>query len=1647
MLADTTTYIDLLVRLRKDGIKLWEENGKLRYKAPQGVLKPADLEELKKHKLAIIKQLKVESKSVAVVANPDDRFAPFPLTDVQSAYLLGRNEVFDYGGVACHIYLELQYDKLVHKRVQEVWNKLISRHEMLRSTIDNNGYQCVMENTPELIVAFNDVSTKEEKEATAVLSEIREDMGHRVYDTSKWPLFGIGVTQTPENSILHFSMEFLIADWASIWLLLSEFEALYESIETPLPELTLSFRDYLIAERGMRETTAYVKDKQYWMDRIHSLPGAPDLPLSRTHKPSGKGRFTRRFIKLDTTIWSRIKEQSQQLGLTPTTIVMTAYAAVIERWSRNNKFCLNLTVLNRLPLHEEVNSIVGDFTSVSLLEVNWSDKQSFIDRAKTLNNQLFDDLDHRLFSGVEVMREITRQYGRDSALMPFVFTSAIGLTNSSEANKKKGKLGEFGISQTPQVFIDCQAMDTQDGLHINWDIREDVFPDQMADDMFKAFELLLQNLVIDDTTWQNDSVVGLPDWQQKERHLINATDAPLPTHVLHEQIIEQINTTPDAIAVVDTKGQTTYKEIGQKASAVADALDKLGCKPQDKVAISMHKGANQVIAVLATLSSAGVYVPIDVFQPEERIHTMLKHADIRFVITDTNNTTHWPDHIQVIVVDQVTPKTEITLKTDADPNLPAYVIYTSGSTGQPKGVVINHIAAVNTIIDINKRFSVNDKDRVLALAQLGFDLSVFDIFGLLSVGGAIIYPDQERQTDPSHWVELLQKHEITIWNTVPALMQMLNTYLATETTIKIPAFRLALLSGDWIPLTLPDILAKQLPQVQLISLGGATEASIWSIHHVYKGLESDWSSIPYGRPLANQGFRVLDSEYRDCPVWAIGELYITGDGLADGYLNEVELTEKSFFKHPLDGQRLYRTGDLGRYTPGGEIEFLGREDNQVKIRGHRIELGEIESALLKHSLVNAVGVVVDGSVEEKALLGVIELNQKDKVALEQDQEKAQRILKDIEVDIKNSKALEVDAYIGVTLNTIHENHTGKQPLRVLQLGDTEKEQVDTIIEQLQDKSIEYVYTHTDKAIISELSSSYKEYENICFGVFDSKIDYRTQGLEPNEFDVVITTKKLEKEEEIIAIKEVCRPSGWLLHNSTENIRSTIHTETKLEILENQLYITQFKQNQSYVSTSELSGFLMKLVPEYMIPSHLQIVDALPITRNGKVDRKTIAKWRPQVVMGGTQFGSSDSVMDELETKLSQQLATALNISGIGRSQNFYDLGADSLIMAQVAGKLRDGLAKEETPVHIPYDAILRQMLNYPTIAALSEFIREKSKNLDQETTASNPENGITSSNSNGVLTPYGESKNGPLRVVFHAGVGTMNYLLQLLDELMKQDLGPIMAITVKDTEVYCNLEASELIELIAEDYAERLIETGHKKMQLIGYCMGGQIAVEVARRLIERDIEVVDLVLVDSHPVNIDVKDDLVIESLFVPNLGVSLEQAGFGAVDYMDMARAFMQIIEKNNGVIPEGAPKEVSGDKGLEAVSTLFQKLSTYDLRTRFNAYVDAVYKETGDVMEVEMAEGLYKMYRQSYIASYITPLPYIGDIRFLNATGQSEFLPGTAQKTIEYWREACLGEFTVMDIQGDHFTCIERPHLEYLIELITAPLLQDQKVMNEA
>lgn len=362
----------------------------------------------------------------------------------------------------------------------------------------------------------------------------------------------------------------------------------------------------------------------------------------------------------------------------------------------------------------------------------------------------------------------------------------------------------------------------------------------------------------------------------------------------------------------------------------------------------MEKGWEQIVAVLAIHLTGAGYIPIDAALPEERIRHILQASNAKAAIYQQEG----PDFLKTVPFCYAIDP----LANSPIPNQPpigkqktsdlAYVIFTSGSTGTPKGVMIEHQAAVNTIESICDKYAITSQDCAFAISSLSFDLSVFDLFGLLRQGGSIYIPTKEEVKDPSLWFKTLSTLPITVWNSAPALMQIFMDTVELQSTNKHLSLRLVMMSGDWIPVTLPQKI-RHYCSADIVSLGGATEASIWSNDFFIPINQTFETSIPYGKPLPNQTMKILDSHLVPRPIWTTGMIYIGGKGLSRGYLNDPEKTNLSFVWDPMTKERLYKTGDFGRLGSDGNIEFLGREDLQVKIQGYRIELEEIEAVSRK----------------------------------------------------------------------------------------------------------------------------------------------------------------------------------------------------------------------------------------------------------------------------------------------------------------------------------------------------------------------------------------------------------------------------------------------------------------------------------------------------------------------------------------------------------------------------------------------------------------------------------------------------------------------------------------------------------------------------
>ncbi|MCP5051083.1 MAG: amino acid adenylation domain-containing protein, partial [bacterium] len=416
----------------------------------------------------------------------------------------------------------------------------------------------------------------------------------------------------------------------------------------------------------------------------------------------------------------------------------------------------------------------------------------------------------------------------------------------------------------------------------------------------------------------------------------------------------------------------TYRQLNEKANQLARALNEKGVAGGDLVAVIMNRSIDMVMAVMAILKAGGAYVPLEPYLPDTRIQKILASLGVNILLTDdkeyhrVESMSESLEALETILCPGGKDREEISvysvdnLAPTSSPVDFAYIIFTSGSTGTPKGVVETHQPVVNVIEWVNRTFNVGQPDKLLFIASLGFDLSVYDIFGVLSSGACLRVVEAADIKDPERLLKIIIKEGITFWDSAPAALQQLVPFLDDAADCgECHAMRLIFLSGDWIPVALPDALKEAFSGVQVISLGGATEATIWSNFHPNLEVDPRWPSIPYGKPIQNAKYYILDQHVELCPIRVPGDLYIGGRCLSSGYLNDPLLTAGKFIDNPfVTGENLYKTGDMARWFSDGNMEFLGRKDHQVKVRGFRIELGEIESQLLNHEEVENAVVVV-----------------------------------------------------------------------------------------------------------------------------------------------------------------------------------------------------------------------------------------------------------------------------------------------------------------------------------------------------------------------------------------------------------------------------------------------------------------------------------------------------------------------------------------------------------------------------------------------------------------------------------------------------------------------------------------------------------------
>ncbi len=891
----------------------------------------------------------------------------FDLTPIQAAYLAGREPVFPLGGVATFYYTE--FDRIPQgdpsadiDRLEAAWNELVRRHGMLRAVM-SEGRQRILGSVPRYRIDVLDLRARADDEVASRLEEVRQERSHQLRPAETWPLFDLYAVLLPDGRTrLCCGFDVLVLDLKSWMQLLQEWGRLVAG-DTDLPALPHTFAD-LIESRAVDPELARRRrvDESYWRSR--ELPDGPALPWTRGFGEIREHRFARHTERLPAATWERLQERARRHGLSATGLLLATFGFTLQRWGADQAFSLNTTLFDRDDLafgsqDAGIAHVVGDFTSTALVAVDPVDPRTwsgFAGFAAAVNRTFWEAMEHRTVAGVSVRDVADRQVDPATGLPlpthPVVFTSGLGLADESYSSWLGTEV--YGVSQTPQVLLDHIVRMADGDLVIDWDHVVDVLPPGYLKGMAAAHTRLLTRLAEDTKAWTDPTLGWIPSYELEKPRVEGAFGGCGP--LLDDPWLAEAAKRGDAIALSGGGVSHSYGDLLRLTARNAEVLAGRGLGQGELIGVLADKSVAQVTAALSVLRAGAAYVPIEPGWPDARVAAVIAQAGIRHVLEakseEGQSDAAWRESVAVHPVDRAG-----ALQADPDEGAEpmrgtadelAYVIFTSGSTGKPKGVAIEHRAARTTLDDLDLRFPLGEQDCMLGLSAFSFDLSVHDIFSVLGSGGRLVLPDVAGQRDPGHWLDLMAEHRVTAWNTAPALLEMLVEYGEIDpdaTRRALADLRLVFLSADWVPVSLPDRLRRFAPQAEVISLGGATEASIWSICFPIGEVDRTWQSIPYGRALTGQSFHILDGEGRPCPVGADGELYIGGEGLAREYVGNPAETLARFVNNPVLGRRLYRTGDMGRWRPDGTIQFLGRVDRQVKIRGHRIELGEIDSTL------------------------------------------------------------------------------------------------------------------------------------------------------------------------------------------------------------------------------------------------------------------------------------------------------------------------------------------------------------------------------------------------------------------------------------------------------------------------------------------------------------------------------------------------------------------------------------------------------------------------------------------------------------------------------------------------------------------------------
>jgi amino acid adenylation domain-containing protein len=960
----TSNFLSYLSTL---DIRLWAEGDRLRYNAPEKVMTPELLAQLRERKAEILECLKktetVLLSRTRIQKTPDAEH--YPVSHAQQRLWL-LCQMGDDNNVAYNMPASLLFEgKLNRNCLTDAFNELIRRHESLRTSFifAEGELRQQIQNITDFQIPYTELTAETNPEESARKKYIQEAM--TPFDLEKAPLIRVSLIKlTQDRHIMLFNMHHIISDGWSSGVLIRETCRLYRAFckgrSSPLPRLRIQYRDYAAWQNQLLKSGEMEKHRSYWLERLSGEIPALALPTDfpRPAVQSFKGNMLSFTLVSEHTEKLRIFSREQKVSLFMT--LLASVKVLLCRYTGQEDIIVGSPIAGRN--HADLEDQIGFYVNTLVLRDQVRSDESFLTFLKQIKQTATQAYDHQIYPFDKLTDDLKLR--RDLSRSP-LFDVLVIMQNNEPAELTLPGVRIEPLEQTPPISkfdLTFEFWEDKTELLINLKYNTDLFRKDRIERINTHFQELIRSILKD---------AAQPIWKlnilpETEYHQVlyefNDTGRDYPRDTLITDLIEeQARRTPDAPAVIFEDRHFTYNELNIRANQLARRLKEMGAGPEVLIGIFMERSLEMAVSMYAVLKSGAAYIPLEPEYPSERLNFMIRDSRLSVLITQPRMSDRLDTrHIRLISLDAdfsaIAHLPQENPERTAGTENSAYAVYTSGSSGPPKGVLNTHAGLMNQLYWRQEYFRLTPPDAVLQKTPFSFDNSVWELFWPLMVGAKTVLVPPGGHKDGFYLSKMIKTHRITTIHFVPSMLRLFLQVPGIETASR--TLKRVFTGGEPLDRELQAQFFAEL-NAELYHLYGQSEAAMNVTCRACSRTDRVQGTVPVGKPVANTRIYILDARLNPCPIGVPGELYIGGRGLAKSYLSRPDLDAEKFVPNPFSipahptphtphPATLYKTGDIGKWLPDGNIELAGRNDDQVKIRGYRIELGEVKSCLLKH---------------------------------------------------------------------------------------------------------------------------------------------------------------------------------------------------------------------------------------------------------------------------------------------------------------------------------------------------------------------------------------------------------------------------------------------------------------------------------------------------------------------------------------------------------------------------------------------------------------------------------------------------------------------------------------------------------------------------